>query len=322
MKNATKRLFTMLLCAVVLITMAACGRSADGEGENETSKTPTATTAPDGSYSVTLPDKTVLELSGTPKRIVSMGPNITDILFELGVGERVVGRTDYCDTPKGVENIPSVGTLFSPNVEMILSLEPDLVIGSLLFSEETQKQLEDMGIKVAVLYDSKSVDGIYDMIRAIGALTGQNKEGDALAERTQKQIEDAVAKYSGAEYKDFVAPTVYYVSGYGESGDYTAGGDTYIGQLLEAAGGNNIAKDVEGWVIAHEVLIEADPQIIIVGEGMAADFCVAPGYKELSAVKNNRVFEFDVYHLLERQSHLNAEIFVQLAELFHTQPVQ
>ena len=86
MKNATKRLFTMLLCAVVLITMAACGRSADGEGENETSKTPTATTAPDGSYSVTLPDKTVLEFSGTPKRIVSMGPNITDILFELGVG--------------------------------------------------------------------------------------------------------------------------------------------------------------------------------------------------------------------------------------------
>ncbi len=170
---------------------------------------------------------------------------------------------------------------------MILSLEPDLVIGSLLFSEETQKQLEDMGIKVAVLYDSKSVDGIYDMIRAIGALTGQNKEGDALAERTQKQIEDAVAKYSGAEYKDFVAPTVYYVSGYGESGDYTAGGDTYIGQLLEAA-----------------------------------DFCAAPGYQELSAVKNNRVFEFDVYHLLERQSHLNAEIFVQLAELFHTQPVQ
>ena len=54
------------------------------------------------------------------------------------------------------------------------------------------------------------------MIRAIGALTGQNKEGDALAERTQKQIEDAVAKYSGAEYKDFVAPTVYYVSGYGQ----------------------------------------------------------------------------------------------------------
>lgn len=267
---------------------------------------------------MTLPDGMVLELAGTPQRIVSMGPNITDMLFALGAGDRVVGRTDYCDTPAGVENIPSVGTLFTPDVEKILSLAPDLVIGSLLFSEETQKQLSDLGIQVAVLYDSKSIEGIYDMIRALGALTGQSEEGEALAERTKKQIEDAAAKYTGGEYADFKAPTVYYVSGYGEYGDYTAGGDTYIGQLLAAAGGENIAQDVEGWVISREVLIEADPQIIIIGDGMAADFCATPGYEELSAVKNNRVFEFDLYHLLERQSHRNAEIFVQLAELFHT----
>ncbi|MDE6875470.1 MAG: ABC transporter substrate-binding protein [Lachnospiraceae bacterium] len=351
MKNITKRLWAALFCAAVLIT-GACGK---GANENSANPTPTSAGAaqspeeptpatmttppaepeakatptgegnePSGSaaegapYYVTLPDGMVLELAGTPQRIVSMGPNITDMLFALGAGDRVVGRTDYCDTPAGVENIPSVGTLFTPDVEKILSLAPDLVIGSLLFSEETQKQLSDLGIQVAVLYDSKSIEGIYDMIRALGALTGQSEEGEALAERTKKQIEDAAAKYTGGEYADFKAPTVYYVSGYGEYGDYTAGGDTYIGQLLAAAGGENIAQDVEGWVISREVLIEADPQIIIIGDGMAADFCATPGYEELSAVKNNRVFEFDLYHLLERQSHRNAEIFVQLAELFHT----
>lgn len=331
MRNVTKKLWAACVCAVLLVT-AACGKGAEGQGGKPAptsaaaTQSPETTSAPEdetpgvetGPYSVTLPDKTVLELAGTPKRIVSMGPNITDMLFALGAGDYVVGRTDYCDTPAGVEDIPSVGTLFTPDVEKILSLAPDLVIGSLLFSEETQKQLSDLGIPVAVLYDSKSIDGIYDMIRALGALTGRVEEGDALAEQTKKQIDDAAARYAGEEYADFTAPTVYYVSGYGEYGDYTAGGDTYIGRLLTAAGGQNIAQDVKGWVISHEVLLEADPQIIIIGEGMAADFCATPGYEELSAVKNNRVFEFDLYHLLERQSHRNAEIFVQLAELFHT----
>lgn len=345
MKNVTKRLWVLLFFSVVLVT--ACGKDADvtptptatatqtpnptPTSEAQTPK-PTPTAEPEatpttgnesftesgGAYSVTLPDGTVLEFTDTPKRIISMGPNITDILFALGAGDRVVGRTDYCDTPKEVADIPSVGTIFTPDIEAVLALEPDLVIGSLLFSEETQKQVEDLGIKVAVLYDSENMEGVYQIIRTLGELTGLTEEGNALADQTRKVIEDTIAKYAGEEYANFSAPTVYYVSGYGESGDYTSGGTTFIGQILTSAGGKNIAQDVDGWMIAHELLLEADPQIIIIGEGMAADFRATPGYGGLSAVKNNHVFEFDVYHLLERQSHRNAEIFVQLAELFHT----
>lgn len=343
MKNVTKRLW-VLFCTVMFITMAACGKDVDEitptpsiqatqtpkvttpeqeattptEAENEPSGSPDES----GAYSVTLPDGTVLELAGIPQRIVSMGPNITDMLFALGAGDRVVGRTDYCDTPKEAADIPSVGSIFTPDIEAILALEPDLVIGSLLFSEETQKQMEDLGIKVAVLYDSENMEGVYHIIRTLGELTGLTEEGNALAAQTEQAIEDTIAKYAGDEYADFPAPTVYYVSGYGESGDYTSGGTTFIGQILTAAGGKNIAQEVDGWMIAHELLLEADPQIIIIGEGMAADFCATPGYEELSAVKNNHVFEFDVYHLLERQSHRNAEIFAQLAELFHTPLIQ
>ena len=319
MKNVTKGLWVLLFCTVLLVNMAACGKEETPElTPTETGNNPSDASDAGEAYSVTLPDGTVLEFTDTPKRIISMGPNITDILFELGAGDRVVGRTDYCDTPKEVAAIPSVGTIFTPDIEAVLALEPDLVIGSLLFSEETQKQMEDLGIKVAVLYDSENMEGVYQIIRTLGELTGLTKEGNALADQTRKAIEDTIAKYAGEEYAHFSAPTVYYVSGYGETGDYTSGGTTFIGQILTSAGGRNIAQDVEGWMITHELLLEADPQIIIIGEGMAADFCTTPGYEGLSAVKNNHVFEFDVYHLLERQSHRNAEIFVQLAELFHT----
>lgn len=286
---------------------------------------PTPTEEPvetaDTPYSVTLPDGTVLEFDSVPQRIVSMGPNITDMLFKLGAGDRVVGRTNYCDDPAEVESIPSVGTIYTPDVEMILTLEPDLVIGSTHFSEETEQQLTELGIKVAVLYDGSDMEGVYDIIRALGELTGLKAEGDALAAETKQLIDDTIAKYAGEEYADFVAPTVYYVVGYGEWGDYTAGGSTFIGQLLTAAGGNNVAQDVEGWSIDHEALIEADPQIIVIGEGMAADFCATPGYEELSAVKNSMVVELDTYHMLDRQGYKNAIIFEQLAELFHT-PVE
>ncbi|MDE7325982.1 MAG: ABC transporter substrate-binding protein [Lachnospiraceae bacterium] len=336
MKNVTKKLWAFLLCFGMLAGMAACGKGVDGEeptpspvvGATQTPKaTPTiepeiGSADVDLPYSVTLPDKTVLELAGIPQRIVSMGPNITDMLFALGAGERVVGRTDYCDTPAETANIPSVGTISKPDIEAILALEPDLIIGSIHFSEETRKQLKDLGIPVAVLYDSKNMDGVYDMIRALGELTGQKEAGDTLAEQAEQTVNDTIAKYSGEEYADFEAPTVYYVVGFGEYGDYTAGGSTFIGQLLTAAGGKNIAQEVEGWMIDHETLLEADPQIIIIGEGQAESFCATPGYEELSAVKNNMVVEFDTYHMLDRQSHKNAEIFVQLAELFHTQPMQ
>ena len=350
MKSLKKKLWVLLLCVAVLTTTAACGgKEADVQGTPTAQVTPAQETTPtseakpsteatptpeakptaeatpvpqDGPYSVTLPDGTVIELAGVPQRILSMGPNITDTLFELGAGERVVGRTDYCDRPAQVADIPSVGTIFSPDVEAILALEPDLVIGSAHFSEETEKQLADLSIKVAVLYDGENMEGVYNIIRALGELVGLKEAGDALAERTKKTMEDTVAKYAGAEYEDFEAPSVYYVVGYGEYGDYTAGGATFIGQLLTAAGGKNVAQDVQGWVIDHESLMEADPQIIVIGEGMAADFCATPGYGELSAVKNNMVIELDTYHLLDRQGYMNAEIFVQLAELFHTATVQ
>lgn len=340
-----KKIWALFLVVAVLTGLSACGSKGNdnalptgSEKVLSGSITPTDSATPgsqkdsqnvptggkeqenkDQPYTVVLPDGTSITLEKVPERIVSVGPNITDILFKIGAGDKVVGRTDYCDEPEQVKDIPSIGSLYAPDIEKIVELEPDLVLGSIHFYGEAKEKLDELKIPVAVLYDCETIDGVYNTIRTAGELVGKAGEGSALADETKQRIDSTIEKYSGAEYADFKAPTVYYVVDYGENGDFTAGGNTFIGNIITAAGGKNIAEEVDGWQIAHEVLIEKDPEIIIVRKGEANAFCSAPGYEELGAVKNGKVYEFDTEHQLDRQGYQNADIFIKFAELFHGQ---
>lgn len=252
----------------------------------------------------------VVTIEAEPERIVSVAPNMTELLYELGVGHKVVGRTDYCDYPAEVTDVESVGAIDKPDLEKIISLEPDVVIGT-TFTEEGIAKLATADIPVIVLHEEGTVDGVYVMIEDMGQVVNRNQEAVALVEEMKTTIADVDEKT-----KDLEKPTVYYVVGYGEYGDYTAGGDTFVGGMLEMAGGDNIAKDISGWNISLEKLIESDPDIIIISEWMKDDFVNAPNYSELSAVKNDKVYTMDV-NMLERQGYRNAEGILTLAKIFH-----
>lgn len=252
----------------------------------------------------------VVTIEACPERIVSAAPNMTEMLFRLGVGENVVGRTDYCDYPAEALDVESVGAIDKPDLEKIISLEPDVVIAT-TFSEEGIEKLAAADIPVIVLREEGTVDGVYVMIEDVGNIVDKNQEAADLITEMKTTIADVESKT-----KDLEKPTVYYVVGYGEYGDYTAGGDTFVGGMLEIAGGDNIAKDISGWNISLEKLIESDPDIIIISEWMKDDFVNAPNYSELSAVKNGKVYTMDV-NTLERQGYRNAEGVLTLAKIFH-----
>ncbi len=252
----------------------------------------------------------VVTIEAEPERIVSVAPNMTELLFELGVGDKVVGRTDYCDYPAETANIDSVGAIDKPDLEKIISLEPDVVIAT-TFTEEGIAKLDAAGIPVVVLHEEGTVDGVYVMISDMGNIVNKNQQAAATIEEMKTTIADVQEKT-----KDLEKPTVYYVVGYGEYGDYTAGGDTFVGGMLEIAGGDNIAKDISGWNISLEKLIESDPDIIIISEWMKDDFINAPNYCELSAVKNGKVYTMDV-NMLERQGCRNDDGILELAKIFH-----
>lgn len=264
-------------------------------------------------YPLTITDSegTEITLELEPQKVVSMAPNITEVMFNLGVEDKLVGRTDYCDYPAEAADIVSVGTLTTPDIEKIVSLEPDVVIASTHFSEESEKKLSGLGIKVIVLYEEYDITGVYTMIEILGTALNVNDKATKTVSEMKSTIDETVAVINGLE-----APSVYYVVGFGEYGDYTAGGDTFIGQLITLAGGNNIANGVSGWSYTLESLLEADPDVIIIDNNMKDAFTTAENYKDLTAVKNGNVYGIDK-SILERQGYRNAEGTRILAEIFH-----
>lgn len=247
------------------------------------------------------------------KKIVSVAPSITELIYALGKEDALVGRTDYCDYPEEAKQVPSIGSLIDPSVEKIVELDADIVIATANFKEETHKKLEDLGIEVVTLYDSADLEGAYESIAALGEILNAEEKANNLITEMQSKIAEIEEKV-----KDAKKPKVYYAADFGKNGDFTATGDTFIGQMLEIAGGDNIAKDATGWQYSLEKIIENDPEIIFISKyfGLKEQFVETAGYKELSAVKNDKVIEIDD-NLISRQGPRLAEGIETLAKAMH-----
>ena len=254
-----------------------------------------------------------ITLSSPVKTIVSAAPSITETVFALDKGDLLVGRTDYCDYPAQTASIQSIGSLMEPNMEKIAEINPDIVIASDHFKKESAEKLEDLSIKVLILREDKTFEGAYGTIRIIARITGAETRAEEIIAGMQQTVDDVKKAVAGKD-----KPAVYYVIGFGEYGDYTAGGDTFIGRMIEMAGGDNIAKNVNGWSYSLESLVEADPYCIVISKywNMKQNFVNAEGYKELTAVKEGRVYEIDG-NLLDRQGPRLAEGLKALAAIIH-----
>ncbi len=286
-----------LLLFLALFPLGALAQGEKGEGTRE----------------ILQSDGTVVTLGGIPERVVSLGPNITETIFALGKGDLLVGRTDYCNYPPEAASVPSVGRLTDPSLETILLLEPDLVIGSTHMKKETAEKISAMGIPVLNLYGEQNFDGVYRIISSTAQALDAEEEGRALVQEMKNRVRSVEERV-----KDLPRPRVYYVIGYGEYGDYTAGGNTFIGQLLTMAGAENVASGLEGWRYSLEELVSQNPDLLICSayanarEGIMA----SPGYRELSSVRAGRVYPID-NNMLDRQGPRLAEGLAELAGIIH-----
>ncbi|MCQ2969775.1 MAG: helical backbone metal receptor [Clostridium sp.] len=310
MMNKLFRSFVVLFLFILLIFgLIGCENNSDIK-DNTTNK---SYKSGEVLYPVTITDSFDNEviLKKEPKKIISVAPNITEMVYKLGAEDKLVGRTDYCDYPEEVSTIDSIGTLSTPNIEKIISLEPDLVITSTHFDKENATKLEAVGINVISLYEEYNVDGVYDMIRTLGTALNKQDKATKIVSEMKDKIKDVTDSIKGLEQ-----PTVYYVVGYGEYGDFSAPENTFIGELIKMSGGDNIIQVQDSWSYNLESLLEKDPEIIIVRNGDKEGFETAEGYKELTAVKEGNVYEID-NNLIERQGYRNAEGIMTLARIFH-----
>jgi iron complex transport system substrate-binding protein len=251
-------------------------------------------------------------LDKVPQRVVTLSPGATETIFALKKENVLVGRSDYDDYPEAVSKIEKVGGLENPNIEKITELKPDLVIAGAHFSKEVLKKLEDLGIKVAVLYGEDSFDGAYKNILDTSEVLGVKEDGQKIVDGMKKKVTEVEDNLKNAK-----KVKLYYVVDFGKE-DYTAGGDTFVGQLIEKAGGDNIAKDVKGWNYSFEKIVENNPDMIIVSDKYDTKkrFIQSDRYKDLSAAKANKVFEIDD-NMLVRQGPRQADGLEALAKILH-----
>ena len=257
-------------------------------------------------------DRTVT-IKKTAVRVVSAAPNVTETIFALGMGDILIGRTDYCDYPAEAQDVPSIGSLREPDIEAIAELAPDIVIASTHFTKESLDKLTALSIPVVILADQNSFEGAYRTIRDIARLIGAEYAGASLISSMKTTVDYVKKAVKGKE-----APSVYYVIGFGEYGDFTAGGDTFINQIIEMAGGNNIASEIEGWSFSLEQIVDSNPDILVCSKFWNAKDLLTEtnGYKDLPAVQTGNLFEID-NNMLDRQGPRLAEGLKALAEIIH-----
>lgn len=308
-----KKLMLALLVLLVISSITACDTTPKA-ALNTTETT-------EGSiFPMTIRDSydREVKIEKEPQRIVALAPNITEIMFALGREDQLVGRTDYCDYPSEVSKIASIGSLQTPSIEKIATLKPDLVIASTHFSKDTLKKLEELKIPTVVLYGDEDFEGVYETISKAGKILNAEKNAEIIIGDMKKKV-DTVTK--NVEGKD--KPSVYYVIGYGKSGDYTAGKNTFIGQLIKMAGAKNVADDVDEWKYSLEKLIEKNPDIMIcsLDGGVKQGLESTNGYKDLKAVEGGKLYAFNT-NLIDRQGPRLADGLVELAKIIHPEALK
>lgn len=258
-------------------------------------------------------------INAVPQRIVSLAPSNTEILFALGLGDKVVGVTEYCNYPEAAKTKPKVGGFSTVDIEKVVSLRPDLVLATQIHSKTIIPALEKLGLTVVALTPS-SLTGVLDSITLVGKITGQSKEASELIKDLStriKSIADKTQKLSPAQ-----RPRVFYVTWHDPL--MTAGTGTLSNDVISQAGGQNIASDITGdKTIDLETVINRDPEVIIVSVGMGTGEDLPWQYiksesrlKNTQALLTGRVYKIDG-DLIHRPGPRIVEALEQMAQFIH-----
>ena len=270
-----------LLITLLIVLLSACAPQA----------TPTATT-------LTFTDGLGREISlnGPAQKVISLAPSNTEILFAIGAGSQIVGRDQLSDYPAEAANVTDIGSPFEAlNTELIVSLKPDLVLAAEINTAEQVKQLEDLGLNVYYLKNPLTLEEMYSNLEIVAQLTGHETEAAASIESLKARVAAVDEKIASISSR----PGVFYeLDGSDPAKPWTAGRGTFITQLIDRAGGYNIASDIDDYPqMSLEQVVAADPAFIILGDaryGITPEsIAQRPGWENLSAVKNGNVVPFN-----------------------------
>lgn len=301
----SKRLVTsVLLLSVVLLTLVGC-------------KAPTTPQVAGSSYPLVLTDSfdRQVTISEQPETFVSLAPSSTEILFALGLGEKVIGVTDACDYPEEAKAIEKMGGFQGVDVEKIVAAQPDLIIADSLTTKEVVEQLEDLGFAVLAIR-ATTIEEMLGHIDLIGKAANIGDTAEELIASLRARVSAVNEKTK--DIADAERPLVFYEVWHDAL--MSVGPNTFIHDVIVSAGGRNVMADATtDWpMVDLELLISQNPEVVLLGhEGQTeADVKARANWQTIDAVINDRVHAVNA-DLFGRPGPRLVDAVEEVAKLLH-----
>lgn len=261
----------------------------------------------------------ITKMESTPKRIISLAPNITEILFALDLGDNVVGVTRFCDYPPEATRIEKIGGLVDPNLEKIISLNPDLIIGFRGNSIRLIEKMQEFNLPVFALETGTTINSVFAVIETVAQITWVEERAAKLLQPLKLQHQNII---SALDRVNNIPKVFVFLHGVGL---WTCGKNSFMDDLLNKAKGKNIAGNIKKkWLrFSQEQLIAENPNFIIILSKSKEDFLKAKKsiskgvyLKTLQAVEQGEVYFLDE-NLVTRPGPRIIEALNNLARIFH-----
>jgi iron complex transport system substrate-binding protein len=208
------------------------------------------------------------DMSAPPQKIISLAPNITEILFALGLGEKIVGVTRYCDFPEDAIKKEKIGGLVDPNPEKIIALNPDLIMGFRGNPLRTLERLRNLSLPLFVLDTGTTIESLFPLIKKIGRITHAEKRAELFAQSLRARYENILTSLQSVRHEPKVFLSLHGM------GLWTCGSESFLNDLVHKARGVNITGNIpRKWLnYNREQLIHEEPEVIIILSKSKKDF--------------------------------------------------
>jgi iron complex transport system substrate-binding protein len=244
-------------------------------------------------YPLTVEDQfgRFITINSQPERIISGSPGNTEILFALGLEERIVGVTDWCDFPQEALSKSKIGNIAPINIERVVSLRPDLVLACNLNGKEPVEKLTELSLPVVAL-NPMSLQDIIEAIRLVGLVTGEENEAEKLAKKLEETIQRVAMSGSNRRKEQL---KVFIAIGNDLNSLWTAGSGSFLDETVTLLGGVNIAGDL-GFTwgqVNLEYILKMDPDIILT-ELEPEIFFKDSFFRQITAARKKQIYQIDV----------------------------
>ena len=231
-------------------------------------------------------------------RVISLSPTLTEILFELGVGESVVGVTTYCVYPPEAQKKEKIGDFINPNVEKMLVLKPDLIFAERWSSSKIVARLQQARLNVIEVISPRSIEEIYQVIHQVGQAVQKEEQARAIEADMRKRIDLIRAQAETLGYR----PKIYIEI---DLPSWTVGRNSYTSEAVSLCGARNIFEDMAkpALQVSTEAIIERNPDVILSFDAPAAEYLQRPGWARVKAIQQRKIIDDVGRNLLSHGNH-------------------